>query len=321
VPRTLQLRVAAGALALAVLAGCGEQGNPPASAGPPPAESVAAPASATAPAVADPGEGPRITLSKDNVHLEFRVYGHGEPAVLLVHGWACDANYWSAQLEPLKSRYTVVALNLAGHGGSDSNRSDWSIANYARDVAAIAQQIPNTRIVLVGHGMGAVVSLAATPLIGARVVGVIAVDALRSVGLPPLPAREVAARVAPFRTDFIGATRKLVSDSLFPAGADALLAQKVAYDMSLEPPAIAVASMQQLLSMDLAPVLAQIHVPVYAINSDLAPTDAARIRKSLPQFTLQVLPHTGHFLMMEAPARFNPLLLQDLDALAQQAAH
>ena len=130
-----------------------------------------------------------------------------------------------------------------------------------------------------------------------------------------------AARVAPFRTDFIGATRKLVSDSLFRQGADALLAQKVAYDMSLEPPAIAVASMQQLLSMDLAPVLAQIHVPVYAINSDLAPTDAARIRKSLPQFTLEVLPHTGHFLMLEAPARFNPLLLQDLDALAQPAAH
>jgi pimeloyl-ACP methyl ester carboxylesterase len=55
---------------------------------------------------------------------------------------------------------------------------------------------------------------------------------------------------------------------------------------------------------------------VYAINSDLEPTDAARIRKSLPQFTLDVLPHTGHFLMMEAPAHFNPLLLKDLDALA-----
>jgi pimeloyl-ACP methyl ester carboxylesterase len=317
--RMLQLRLAACALVLAALAGCGERGNPAANAGSPPAGNAAA--AATAPAVADPGEGPRITLSKDNVHLDYRIYGHGEAAVLLVHGWACDANYWNAQLEPLKSRYTVVALNLAGHGGSDSNRSDWSIANYAQDVAAIAQQIPNARIVLVGHGMGALVSLAATPLIGERVVGVIAVDALRSVGLPPLPPREVASRVAPFRADFIGATRKLVSNSLFPRGADALLAQKVAYDMSLEPPAIAVASMQQLLSVDTAPVLAHIHVPVYAINSDLEPTDAARIRRSLPQFTLDVLPHTGHFLMMEAPARFNALLLKDLEALGPHTAH
>ena len=96
--------------------------------------------------------------------------------------------------------------------------------------------------------------------------------------------------------------------------------QKVAYDMSLEPPEVAVPSLQALLTMDFAPVLADIHVPVYAINSDLAPTDAARIRKSLPDFTLDVLPHTGHFLMMEAPARFNPLLLKDLDALAPRGA-
>ncbi len=62
-------------------------------------------------------------------------------------------------------------------------------------------------------------------------------------------------------------------------------------------------------------------MPVFAINSDLMPTDAARIRKSLPDFTLDVLDHSGHFLMLEAPARFNPLLLKDLDALAQRAAH
>jgi pimeloyl-ACP methyl ester carboxylesterase len=314
--RMLQLRLATCVLALAALGGCGRHGSPAAGLGP--ADHAAAPASVAA--VADPGEGPRITLSKDNVHLEYRVYGHGEPAVMLVHGWACDSNYWNAQIEPLKNRYTVVALNLAGHGGSENNRTDWSIANYAQDVATIAQQIPNTRIVLVGHGMGALVSLAATPLIGQRVVGVIAVDALRSVGLPTLTPREVAARVAPFREDFVGATRKLVPESLFPKGADALLTQKVAYDMSLEPPAIGVASLQQLLSMDLSPVLAQIHVPVYAINSDLQPTDAARIRRSLPRFTLDVLPGTGHFLMMEAPARFNPILLKDLDALAPHGA-
>jgi pimeloyl-ACP methyl ester carboxylesterase len=34
-----------------------------------------------------------------------------------------------------------------------------------------------------------------------------------------------------------------------------------------------------------------------------------------------VVPHTGHFLMMEAPERFNPLLLKDLDALTRAPAH
>ena len=93
-------------------------------------------------AAADPGEGPRLTMSPDGVHIEYRVLGQGEPAVILVHGWACDANYWNEQLEALTAHYTVVTVNLAGHGGSGSNRTDWSIANYAGDVAAVARRAP-----------------------------------------------------------------------------------------------------------------------------------------------------------------------------------
>jgi pimeloyl-ACP methyl ester carboxylesterase len=279
-------------------------------------------ASAAQPGAADRlGEGPRITLSPDNVHLEYQIYGHGEPAVLLVHGWAENANYWQSQIEPLKQRYTVVVMNLAGHGASENNRSDWSIANYAQDVAAVARQIPNAQLVLVGHSMGAAVALAATPLIGTRVVGVVAVEALRSVGEPPLTPEDIERRLAPFSADFIGQTRTLVSDSLFEKGADPLLVQKVAYDMSRARPAVAIPSMRALLSMDLAALLPNIHVPVYVINSDLAPTDAARIRKSLPDVHLDVLDHSSHFLMLEQPARFNPLLLQDIAAITQRAAH
>ncbi|HTD30365.1 MAG TPA: alpha/beta hydrolase [Steroidobacteraceae bacterium] len=309
-------RMALSMLLLASLAACsrhaGEAAPSAAAAAPPPGSAAPAP---------DPGEGPRLTLSPDNVHIEYRVLGHGEPAVILIHGWACDANYWNEQFDALKSRYTVVAVNLAGHGGSASNRTDWSIANYAADVAAVARQLPNPRLVLVGHSMGATVALAATPLIGSRVIGIIAVDALRSVGQPPLAPREVEQRVAPFRADFVGETRKLVSESLFPRNANRVLVQKVAYDMSLEPPAVAVPSLQALLSLDLAALLPAIHVPVYAINSDLLPTDAARIRKSIPNFTLDVLDHSGHFLMLEDPARFNPLLMKDLAALAAQPSH
>jgi len=292
-------------LAALGLAACGQGGK------------QAAPAAAAASA----DVGPRIVMSDDLVHLEYRVFGRGEPAVILVHGWCENADYWHTQFDALKSRYTVVALDLAGHGASGANRSDWSMARYAADVAAIARQIPNAHLVLVGHSMGAAVALAAVPRLGNRVIGVIAVDALRSVGMPPLTAGEIEAKVAPFRTDFIGATRALVGEQLFEKGADPLLVQKVAYDMSLRSPAVAVPTLEKLLAFDLATVLPSVHVPVYAINSDLAPTDADRVRKSLPDFTLEVLPRSGHFLMLEAPERFNPLLVKDIDALLARAAH
>jgi pimeloyl-ACP methyl ester carboxylesterase len=292
-------RLALSALALAVLGACSRQA--PAPAAPPVAPAAAHPA-------ADPGTGPRLVMSPDGVHIEYRILGSGEPAVILVHGWASDANYWQEQFAALQAHYTVVAVNLAGHGGSGNNRSDWSIQNYAGDVAAVVKEVPNQHLVLVGHAMGATVALAAVPLIGPRVTGIIAVEALRSVGEPPLAAQEVARRVAPFRGDFVGETRKLVSESLFRRDANRVLVQKVG-----------VASLQSLLSLDLGPLLPAIHVPVYAINSDLLPTDAARIRKSLPNFSLDVLPRSGHFLMLEDPARFNPLLLKDVAAIAAAA--
>jgi pimeloyl-ACP methyl ester carboxylesterase len=298
---------------------CSRHAAAPAAATDAAAAAAAGRAAAARPNAPDPGEGPRITLSPDYVHIEYHVYGSGEPTVLLIHGWATDENYWSAQIPPLKQRYRVVALNLAGHGASGSNRSDWSIANYAQDVAAVAHDVPGGQLVLVGHSMGAAVALAAAPIIGTRVIGVIVVEALRSVGQPTLSPREIERRLAPFSADFIGATRKLVSTSLFRAGAPPALVQKVAYDMSLEPPAIAIPSMRSLLSLDLGALLPAVHVPVYAINSDLAPTDAARIRKSLPDFTLDVLDHTDHFLMLEDPVRFNALLLKDVAAIAQHA--
>jgi pimeloyl-ACP methyl ester carboxylesterase len=305
---------------LLLAAGCGAHDGGKSAAAP---AAAAASATGSTPRVADagPGEGPRITLSPDEVHIEYRLYGHGDPAVILVHGWACDENYWHAQLDALKARYTVVTVDLAGHGASGANRTDWSIANYAQDVAAVARQLPNPQLVLVGHSMGAAVALAATPVIGERVIGVVAVEALRSVGEPPLSAADIERRIAPFESDFIGTTRNLVSSSLFEPGADPALVQKVAYNMSLRPAAVAVPSLRSLLAMDLAGLLPAIHVPVYAINSDLLPTDAARIRRSLPDFHLDVLGHTGHFLMLEDPARFNVLLLQDIAAITQHAAH
>jgi pimeloyl-ACP methyl ester carboxylesterase len=264
---------------------------------------------------------PQIALTPDGVHIDYRVWGHGEPAVVLIHGWSCDENYWSAQVEALKAKYTVVGINLAGHGASERNRSDWSMGNYGEDVATVVRQLQNRQIVLVGHSMGADVALEATRRIGDRVIGIIAVDSLKSIGLPPMKPQEIERHLAPFRDHFIEATRDYVTKTMFAPGADPAFMQKVAYDMSLEPPEVAIPSMQSLLAMDFTTLLPDIHVPVYAINSDLSPTDEARIRKSLPQFKADVLEHTGHFLMMEVPQRFNPVLIKDIDALVQQAQH
>ena len=264
---------------------------------------------------------PQLALTPDYVHIDYRVWGSGEPAVVLIHGWACDSNYWNAQVNALKAKYTVVAVNLAGHGGSERNRTDWSMGNYGEDVATVVRQLKNGQVILVGHSMGADVALEAARRIGDRVIGIIAVDSLKSIGLPPMRPLEINRQLAPFKAGFIEATRDYVTRTMFAPGADPAFVQKVAYDMSLEPADVGVPSLQSLLAMDFSTLLPDIKMPVMAINSDLAPTDEARIRKSLPGFQAEVLEHTGHFLMMEVPQRFNPVLLKDIDILVHRGGH
>jgi pimeloyl-ACP methyl ester carboxylesterase len=293
--------------ALALLA-CGKKDD-----NPPPATS-AANSSTDKP---EPSEGaPRIAIAADGVHVQFHVYGKGEPAVVLIHGWSCDSNYWREQVPLLKQKYTVVTVDLAGHGGTDGNRKEWSIGRFGQDVATAVATIPNQQIVLVGHSMGGPVAIEAARLLKSRAIGVIGVDTFNTLGGPSLTQAQVDALVKPFERDFIGQTRELVTEHLFPPGGNRELANKIAYDMSLSPPRVAIPSLRALLEYDYTEPLKDVSVPVVAIESDLGPPlNEARIRKLLPKFHAVVLKGTSHFLMMDDAAQFNPALETEIQAL------
>ena len=275
-----------------------------------------APEPNVAASVKAPEGAPQIVMSADGVHIEYHVYGSGNPAVVLVHGWSCDGNYWKEQIDALKSKYTTVVVDLAGHGASGANRADWSMGNFGEDVAAVVRQIQNPKVILVGHSMGAPVALEAARRIGDRVIGIIAVDSLKTVGQPVMSEAQIDKVMKPFKDDFIGHTRAFVTSELFTADADAKFVQKVAYDMSLSPPQIAVPAMSSLLHLDYTPLLAEVHVPIVAINSSLGgPVDEARVKKSLPGFRAVTLDKTDHFLMMDAADRFNAVLLTELEQI------
>jgi len=329
----MKVRTGLATLACLMAAACGrapshEAGGSPSAAAHPvdrgpggvaaPAAVPAAPAG-LAPAAAP--NGPLLTDSADGVHIEYHVYGTGDPAVVLIHGWACDSSYWREQLGPLEARYTTVTLNLAGHGGSGRNRTDWSMARYGEDVAAVVRRLANPRVILVGHSMGGPVALEAAPLLGDRVIGIIGIDTFKGLGLPPPAAADVQRAVAPFRADFIGAMRRFVP-TLFQPGANPTFEREVADDMSRAPAPIAIASLVSLNSMDYRTLLPAVHVPIVAINSDLGHASSeARIRKFLPSFHAITLKGDGHFLMLQDPGRFNPLLLQEIGALVREDGH
>jgi pimeloyl-ACP methyl ester carboxylesterase len=303
------LAALAAGLAFAALAACGRQDEP-----------AAAPAPPVPSANSEPAEGaPRIAIAPDGVHVQYRVYGSGEPALVLIHGWGGDSNYWREQVPAFKTKYTLVAVDLAGHGGTDGNRTDWTIAHFGQDVATALAAVPNEKLILVGHSMGGPVAIEAARLMKKRVIGIIGVDTFKTIGAPVASKAQVDAIIKNFDADFIGYTRKLVSEHFFAPDASAELKGKIAYDLSLTSPRVGIPSMRAVLEYDFTEPLADLSVPIVAINSDLGePVNEARIRKVLPKFHAVTLAGDGHFLMMEDPARFNPALQAEIDALLAQ---
>jgi pimeloyl-ACP methyl ester carboxylesterase len=294
--------------ALAVLGGCARK-EPPA----PPAE----PAAATAPEKPSNDGAPRILAeAPSGVHIQYRLYGGGDALVVLVHGWSCDSNYWQAQLPALREHYAVATVDLAGHGGSGANRDSWSMADFGDDVVRVVNALPDyQKVVLVGHSMGGPVVVEAARRLEGRVVGVIGVDTLRGIGAPPPAAADTAAQLVPFEQDFIGTTRAFVTGNFFTPNSDPTLVRRIADDMSLAPPEVALPALRGLNAWDAETAIKAAAVPITLINAALPPTDGTRIAALAPAFKLITQEGVGHFPMMENPAAFNPVLRQEIDAL------
>jgi len=299
-----------GSAALA-LAACSKQETPPPAAEAPAANDKAEPTEGT----------PRIAISPDGIHVQYRVYGSGETALVFIHGWSCDSNYWREQVPTFKQKYTLVMVDLAGHGGTGGNRSEWTIPKYGQDVATAVSAIPNQRLILIGHSMGGPVAIEAARILKDRVIGIIGVDTFKSIGAPVPTQAQIEAIAKPFEANFIGHTRDMVTQHFFAKGADPELVKKVAYDMSLSPPALAIASLRNGLAYDFTGPLKELgNLPILAINSDLGePLNELRVKKVIPQFRAVTLNGLGHFLMMEDPARFNAALETDVHSIAVPA--
>ena len=244
--------------------------------------------------------------SPDGIPLSYTVQGKGKPAIVFVHCWCCDKSYWKDQIPYFAKKHTVVALDLAGHGDSGLGRADWTVESFAADVAAVVKALKLKQVILVGHSMGGPVSLEASRLIPDRVIGVIGVDTFQDFG-ETYTEEQQSQWLAAFQANFPAVTDQFVR-SMFAAGADSALVQRIASDMASCRPEVGIGAMKNMLHYDPAPAIGEIEVPIRAVNADKWPTNMEGNRKLAPSFDVKFMPGRGHFVQIEDPAIFNRLL-------------
>jgi len=253
----------------------------------------------------------RIALSSDGVPIHYDVQGSGKIALVFVHGWCCNRGHWAGQVDHFAPHYTLVTIDLAGHGGSGRGRTRWTMSSFGRDVVAVVEQLGLELVVLVGHSMGGMVIVEAARRLPAAVIGLVGVDTWRNVAQIRTP-DQIAQMVTPLRTHFKEAAGDFVR-ARFVATSDPALVERVVAAMSAAPPDIASAAAEAICEYDrhLQAGLREINVPKITINA--RPTNLAAARRL--GITVMQISGVGHFVMMEDAPAFNRLLDEALQIL------
>src|SRR4030095_3577881 len=72
-------------------------------------------------------------VKNGNVNIAYTKNGNNDTALVLVHGWCINKEYWQKQIDYFNKQYTVVAIDLGGHGESGHNRNSWTTNDFATD--------------------------------------------------------------------------------------------------------------------------------------------------------------------------------------------
>ncbi|MEP6995310.1 MAG: alpha/beta hydrolase [Acidobacteriota bacterium] len=248
-----------------------------------------------------------VARAGDGVPIHYLDQGKGEPALVFVHCWSCDRHIWDAQVSAFSKDHRVIALDLAGHGESGRKRNDWTPPAFGGDVAAVVEKAGLKRVILVGSSMGGNIILEAARRLGDRVAGFVFVDTLTDFA-QKTPPEQIEAVVQHFKADYKNEAASYINHYLFSRSTPPSVRKRVLAEAASAPPGISIAVLRGAMEYDPVPALRQIKVPIHAINSDLFPTNVEGNRKYAPQFQAVIMKGSGHYPMMEDPARFNALL-------------
>lgn len=241
------------------------------------------------------------------IRLHYIDAGRGKNAIVFIHGWTCNANFWRFQIPEFAKEMRVIAVDLPGHGQSEKPQIPYTMDLFARSVAAVLKDAGVKKAVLAGHSMGAPVIWQFYRLFPENVSALVIFDG----SLRKFESKEFEENLLkPMRgPEYRKVTEQFLSGMLGPHMSDDLRSE-IRTQMLKTPQYVAVSAMDGMLE-DRIWKKDRINVPVLAIMavSPWWPPDNEEYYRSIaPDIDYKIMTDVGHFLMMEKPDEFNLIL-------------
>lgn len=236
---------------------------------------------------------PTITVGQRALY--FAQAGQGQPALLFVHGAGGDHTIWGAQLNSLKSDFSVSALDLNGHGRSLLRMGD-GLQTYIEDVLAVLEALARPTVV-VGHSMGGAIALHIGLRRPANLVGLGLVGTGAKLKVHPQILELCQA-------DFERAI-ELVIRWAFAEQADPELRERAHQQMRRNGQAALYRDFSSCTTFDVMGRLSAISVPTIIIcgkEDQLTPIKYSEyLQQNISNAQLHIVERAGHMVMLEQP--------------------
>ena len=232
-------------------------------------------------------------------------------AIVLLHGFGADMTTWMFNQAALAEDRPVYALDLPGHGGSEKDLDDGSVAALAAVVRDYMDAVGLGSAHLVGHSLGGALAAAVALDAPARVT---ALTLIAPAGLGP----EIAGA---FIEGFIGESRArklrpiiemLVAD---PADVTADMVEEVLKFKRLDGAVAALRAVADanfaggVQQLSLRDRLGELRVPTRVVWGEADRILPASHAEGLPaSIAVAAIPGAGHIVHMEKAAEVNSLI-------------
>lgn len=140
---------------------------------------------------------PIMKRARENgIRIQVAIWEGRGKTVLCVHGLTANCRCWDLVASSLAPRHRVLAMDLRGRGHSDAPPSGYSLEHHCEDLLSLMDDAGSEETVLMGHSLGAFISLAFTARHPERVSRLILIDGAGK--LSPEQTAKILTGIRPF---------------------------------------------------------------------------------------------------------------------------
>jgi sigma-B regulation protein RsbQ len=247
----------------------------------------------------------------ERVSINYEIYGSQDTSLIFIHGWNLNMRYWDEQVKYFKPNYRILNIDLAGHGNSGRDRTNWTVESLARDITNIMEKESINKAILIGHSMGGAVALQVWENVPDKVIQIVGVDCFKNVEFELTDEFKNGFRdhLSKFKRNYSEMADEYARQNI--RSKDRTIINRIVRDYRNADPKIALAVYRNVVNK--SPVekekIQRLPFQLFIIGSDYTPINENALSK-YAKLGYEVIPvyGAGHFPMVEQPRQMNAAL-------------